>query len=234
MSNYATCNFFFLSLIATHFATRIYLSSAKETQQKLAEYLVVFEGFGQISLDCPMSRQTGWIPMLVGCPSHHSENTLALSIQNKEQQMATATLAGLKLTAASKSATISPVQQRRNKMSKRLWEQIQLATAQASGNQFMPVKFRTITDKETGLRKSVEVPKRVKGWWFTTDNGKTAISVRYGARVLELARGKFAVEIASPADLVPTLELIKTAIEAGELDTQIEAVANKLRDGFEK
>jgi hypothetical protein len=74
----------------------------------------------------------------------------------------------------------------------------------------------------------------VKGWWFTTDNGKTAISVRYGARVLELARGKFAVEIASPADLVPTLELIKTAIEAGELDTQIEAVANKLRDGFEK
>jgi hypothetical protein len=46
MSNYATCNFFFLSLIATHFATRIYLSSAKETQQKLAEYLVVFEGFG--------------------------------------------------------------------------------------------------------------------------------------------------------------------------------------------
>lgn len=74
----------------------------------------------------------------------------------------------------------------------------------------------------------------MKGWWFTTDNGKTAISVRYGARVLELARGKFAVEIASPADLVPTLELIKTAIEAGELDTQIEAVANKLRDGFEK
>jgi hypothetical protein len=84
MSNNATCNFFFLSLIATHFATRIYLSSAKETQQKLAEYLVGFKGFGQISLDCPMSRQTGWIPMLVGCPSHHSENTLALSIQNKE------------------------------------------------------------------------------------------------------------------------------------------------------
>ena len=56
--------------------------------------------------------------------------------------------------------------------------------------------------------------------------------MRYGARVLELARGKFAVEIASPADLVSTLELIKTAIEAGELDTQIEAAANKLRDGF--
>ena len=33
-------------------------------------------------------------------------------------------------------------------------------------------------------------------------------------------------------DLVPTLELIKTAVLNGELDTQIEAAANKLRDGF--
>jgi len=31
---------------------------------------------------------------------------------------------------------------------------------------------------------------------------------------------------------VPTLELIKTAVLNGELDTQIEAAANKLRDGF--
>ena len=33
-------------------------------------------------------------------------------------------------------------------------------------------------------------------------------------------------------DLVPTLELIKTAVLNGELDTQIDAAANKLRDGF--
>ena len=51
-------------------------------------------------------------------------------------------------------------------------------------------------------------------------------------RVLELARGKVAVEVGSEKDLVPTLELIKTAVLNGELDTQIEAAANKLRDGF--
>jgi len=50
----------------------------------------------------------------------------------------------------------------------------------------------------------------VKSWVFTAENGKTAVAIRYGARVLELARGKFAVEIASPAQLIPTLELIKT------------------------
>lgn len=148
--------------------------------------------------------------------------------------MATATLAGLKLTAAQKGASISPVQQRRNKMSKRLWEQIELAKAQQAGGSFAPTKFRSFTDSETGMRRQIEVPKRVKAWWFTTDNGKTAISVRYGARSLELAKGKFAVEIASPADLVPTLETIKSAVETGELDTQLEAAVGSLRSGFQR
>jgi hypothetical protein len=150
----------------------------------------------------------------------------------KEHEMATATLASLKLTAAQKSTSINPVQQRRNKMGKRLWEQIQLAKANANGTQFNASKFRTIVDSETGLRKQIEVPKRVKAWWFTTDSGKTAITVRYGARVLELAKGKFAIEVTNPTELVPTLEIIKAAIEAGELDVQLEATAGTVRNGF--
>jgi hypothetical protein len=146
--------------------------------------------------------------------------------------MATATLAGLKLTATQKSSSINPVQHRRNKMSRRLKEQIHLAKAEVAGNQFSASKFRTIIDSETGLRKQIEVPKRVKAWWFATDNGKTAISIRYGARVLELAKGKFCIEIASATELVPTLEVIKNAIEAGELDEQLESAAKKLREGF--
>ena len=148
--------------------------------------------------------------------------------------MATATLASLKLSSAKMGAHIPPVQQRRNKMSKRLWEQIQLAKAQQSGTPFIVNKLRSFTDSETGLRKQMEIPKRLKAWWFTADNGKTAIAVRYGARVLELAKGKFAVEIPSAAELVPTLELIKGAIEAGELDTQLESLSTKLRAGFAK
>jgi hypothetical protein len=148
--------------------------------------------------------------------------------------MATATFANLKFTTAKKSGTVSPVQQRRNKLVKRLWEQIQLAKAQQDGTPFSVTKFRSITDTETGMRKQVEMPKRLKAWWFTADNGKTALCVRYGARVLELAKGKFAVEVANAAELVPTLELIKSAVEAGELDAQMEATAGNLRSGFKK
>ena len=144
------------------------------------------------------------------------------------------TLAQLKLTAQSKPAQISPVQQRRNKLAKRVWEQIELAKAQAQGTQYTPIKFRTVTDSETGARKQIETTKRVKQWWFTADNGKLALSVRYGTKVLELAPKKFAVEIATNKDLVTTLELIKGAVLNGELDNAIDSAAVKLKLGFTK
>jgi hypothetical protein len=124
------------------------------------------------------------------------------------------------------------VQVRRNKLVKRLWEQVELAKAQEAGTHFSPTKFRTVMENDTGLRKQVEVSKRIKQWWFTADNGKLALSIRYGARLLELAKGKYAVELASEKELVPTLEIIKAAVLAGELDAAIDVASNKLRDGF--
>jgi len=143
-------------------------------------------------------------------------------------------LAQLKLTAQSKPAQMSAIHQRRNKLVKRVWEHMELAKAQTQGSHYAPTKFRTVTDSATGARKQVETSKRVKQWWFTTETGKLALSIRYGSKVLELAPKKFAVELASDKDLVATLELIKTAVLNGELDTAIDLAANKLRDGFTK
>ena len=145
-----------------------------------------------------------------------------------------ATLATLKLSTAVKPTHMPAVQVRRNKMSRRLWEQIDLARAQQAGTEFAPVKFRSYQDKETGVRKQVQTTKTVKQWWFTSESGKLVMNVRYGARVIDLAKGKSSIEIASKDQLVPTLELIKQAVEAGELDAQIEVAANKLREGFSK
>ena len=145
-----------------------------------------------------------------------------------------ATLATLKLSTAVKPTHMPAVQVRRNKLVRRLWEQIELARAQQAGTEFAPVKFRSYQDKETGVRKQVQTTKRVKQWWFTAENGKLTMNVRYGARLIELAKGKSSIEIGSTDQLLPTLELIKQAVEAGELDAQIEVAANKLREGFAK
>jgi hypothetical protein len=144
-----------------------------------------------------------------------------------------ALLQSLKVTAAKKSIGNNPQVHRRMKLARKLWEQIQLAKSQADGTNFALTRFRTVTDPDGG-RRSVEIARRVRAWWWTTETNKLALNIRYGARKLEISKGKSAVEIATTADLVPTLELIKQAVEAGELDAQIEAAALKLREGFVK
>ena len=143
------------------------------------------------------------------------------------------TLGNLKLTAETKPQHIAPVQQRRNKLSHRLWEQIQLAKSQVDGTEFVLKKYRSFKDQETGLRKQIEVPKRIRPWWFVAANGKVCISIKYGTSVLELAKGKPSVEVDSPQDLIKVLEAIKGAVEAGELDGQIEIASTNLRAGFQ-
>ena len=85
-----------------------------------------------------------------------------------------------------------------------------------------------------GVSKSIEVHKRVRPWWFVTDNGKVCVNIRYGNRVLELAKGKSAIEVATAAELISTLELIRKAVSDGELDTQIDSASGAVRAGFKK
>ena len=144
------------------------------------------------------------------------------------------TLSTLKLVATKKPQQMPTIQLRRNKLSSKLWEQIQLARSQINGQPFVVTRFRSVKDRDTGLRKQVEMPKRIRPWWFVTENGKVCVSIRYGSWTLELAKGKPSVEVTSADELVVALETIKRAVEAGELDTQIETASAGLKSGFKK
>ena len=143
-------------------------------------------------------------------------------------------LSTLKLVAAKKPQQMPTIQLRRNKLSNKLWEQIQLAKSQLTGQPFIVTRFRSIKDRDTGLRKQVELPKRIRPWWFVTENGKVCVSIRYGSWTLELAKGKSSVEVGSADELVVALETIKQAVEAGELDAQIETASAGLKSGFKR
>ena len=143
-------------------------------------------------------------------------------------------LTALKLVALKKPVHQPAIVIRRNKLSSRLWEQIQLAKGQMSGTPFVMMKFRSIKDKETGIRKHVEVPKRIKPWWFQTEEGKVCVSIRYGSWIIELAKGKPSIRVDSGDDLVKALETVKIAVEAGDLDSQIELASSSLGSGFKK
>ncbi len=140
----------------------------------------------------------------------------------------------LKLVADKKPRNMPVIVVRRNKLAAKLWEQIQLAKSQIDGTPFVIHKFRSVRDPESGVKKQVEVPKRIKPWWFQSEAGKVCIAIRYGSYTLELAKGMSSIEVASAADLIKTLEVIKNAVEAGELDSQIELASQSLRSGFRR
>ena len=48
------------------------------------------------------------------------------------------------------------------------------------------------------------------------------LTIRYGNKVVELEQGKNAIELPSKAELEPTLQSIKQAVDNGEFDTLLE------------
>jgi hypothetical protein len=97
-----------------------------------------------------------------------------------------------------------------------------------------PKKLKTVTNSETGERRTIETTKRVKEWFWTTPANKINLSVRYGSKTLELAKGKNAIELSSGEELLSTLSMLKEAVIAGELDDAITNASDNLRAGFSK
>ena len=58
--------------------------------------------------------------------------------------------------------------------------------------------------------------------------------MKYGSRTLDIAKGKSAIEVASGEDLIAAIQTVKAAVEAGELDAEIEAASGSLKAGFKK
>jgi hypothetical protein len=145
------------------------------------------------------------------------------------------TLTSLKLVVSKKNQSVAPIVQRRNKLIAKLHEQIELCEAQKSGNAYLPKKFKTYTNKQTGERMTVEVTKRVKEWFWISDSGKINLAVKYGAKTLPLnKKGANAIELANGDELLTILKDLKTATLNGELDDAINEVSSATRMAFVK
>ncbi len=138
----------------------------------------------------------------------------------------------LKLTDTKRPKNQPPIVQRRNKLISKLWEQLELAKAKHSGKDFVIKRYKNVKDREGNI-KSIEKPKRIKPWWFTSSAGTLCINVFYGSKLLELASGKTAVEAANLENVIEVLELLRREAEIGTFDEAIEAASLQLRRRFE-
>lgn len=142
-------------------------------------------------------------------------------------------IAKLKLVTSKRERNLSPIMQRRQKLASKIEEQIELATAQKEGRLYAPKRIKNVTN-EAGERVAVESVKRVKEWFWTTPNNKINLSVRYGSKTLELAKGKNAIELGTQDELIETLALLQQVVIGGELDEAINNASEKLKAGFAK
>ena len=105
---------------------------------------------------------------------------------------------------------------RRRKLVVKIDEQL----AFAANADYQPTKIKRVKDADGNVEK-VEVAKRVKRWWSATADGKINLTVRYGSKPIEFAKGKNAIELDSEEQVAATLLKVKEAVQAGEFDELI-------------
>jgi hypothetical protein len=141
-------------------------------------------------------------------------------------------LTSLKFVNVKRPQNVAPIVQRRNKLSNQLFQQMELVRNLSEGKIYAPTRMRSVKDKFTGERKIVEAIKRVKQWWFVAENGRVCLQIRYGTKVLELAKGKNSIDVGTVGELFTVLETVKKCVENGELDAQIDAASAAVRERF--
>ena len=127
----------------------------------------------------------------------------------------------LTVIALAQRAKQSPAESRRGKLIQKLEEQSSLAQAHIEGKQYIVTKPAWQRD-EQGNKTRVQRERVVKPWFWPDGKGLSMV-VRYGARPLELARGKRAISSGDLPGVPETIKVIIAAVQAGELDNAIEA-----------
>ena len=144
-------------------------------------------------------------------------------------------LSSFKVISANKQSNNDSVQFRREKLCRKIDEQINLAKAVSEGNTYSVKIQRNVKDKDSGLRTTVEINRRVRQWWFVNrDTNKVAVQLRYGTKVIEFSKGKNAIEVSSGQELINTLEKLRVATMNGELDECINTASLLVRARFKK
>lgn len=119
----------------------------------------------------------------------------------------------------------------RTKVLSWLAEQKAMAEAEIAGTPLNATRTVTRTN-EAGEKVRVDAPRKVRKGWFTDATGKMVFQVRYGSNPLEFARGMNAIEVDNLAAIPAVIGSIIEAINAGELDAQLNAARDARRANF--
>jgi hypothetical protein len=125
-------------------------------------------------------------------------------------------LKALNIVALPKLSNSDPAMKRRVKLLTQLEQQLELAKNPS---------FVVVTQKwrkgEAGSKQRVEKQKRVKKWWVVDMMGNCFFTVRYGSKLLELEKGKSAINVGDKDNLATVIEAVMEAVRAGDFDAML-------------
>ncbi len=122
----------------------------------------------------------------------------------------------LTLTKYERKQQSNPIVARRMKLASKIDQQLKLCADAA----YRPIRSVWVKN-EAGQQELKNKAVRIQRWWDETDGGKVLLTIRYGAKVLQLAEGKNAIELASTEEVAEVLGKVRLAVLAGELDAEI-------------
>jgi hypothetical protein len=106
------------------------------------------------------------------------------------------------------------------------------AKATKTDQSILRVRHRRVRDIEIGEVSETVGKTRNRPWSRADPDGSILLWVKYGNTNLGLAKGKSAIRISDRGQLVPTLETVRDAVRAGELDKLIEAAVAGFKKRF--
>jgi hypothetical protein len=141
----------------------------------------------------------------------------------------------LTLTETARKREVSREHGFRTKLLDAIDLQIAAITAEVNGQPFKRTVQRWANNGETGNREQTVVQVRFRPWWWKdAASGSVLLELRYANKTVEIKPGKPAITVGTMDKLIPTLEQIKKAVAAGELDKPIIAIVATRRKEFKR
>jgi hypothetical protein len=134
-------------------------------------------------------------------------------------------LSKLKIVAQQQRRLQTKTEHRRAKLLEKLEEQLTMVEALIAGQLFTRNR-RIWRTNEAGERVQIERPKRMRSWYWMGAGG-CYLSVWYGSKQIEFKPGMAAIQVAKREELPDAIRSVMDAVRLGELDIQIEDVAEK-------
>lgn len=125
--------------------------------------------------------------------------------------------------ATKRTETADPIVNLRRKMIAGLDHQIDGAAAEIAGKHYaVEVEKWVVTDRATGTKERMKVQKAFRRMWFKGDADKVMLELRFAGKPV-LINGKASIIVGTMEKLVPTLQTVRKAVAAGELDAALKA-----------